>query len=74
MSSESSLPGVEDHQGSVLDLLPGALLVLFFVLGIVLGAGHGVAAVLAVAAAAAVPAAAPPPGDGGASGRRAFVQ
>lgn len=75
MSPEVSLPGVEDHERPVFDLLPGALLVLVLVVGVVLGAGHGVAAVLAVvAAAAAVDAAASLPGDGGPSRGRTFVQ
>ena len=65
---------MEDHQGPVFDFLPGALLVLVFVVGIVLGARHGVAAVLAVAAAAAVHPAASSPGDGGPSGGWTFVE
>lgn len=65
---------MEDHQRPVFDLLPGALLVLIFVLGIILWTGHGVAAVLAVAAAAAVHAAASSSRDSGSSGGRAFVQ
>lgn len=73
-SRTSSLPGVEDHEGPVFDLLPGTLLVLVLVVGVVLGARHGVAAVLAVAASAAVDAAASSPGDGGAAGGRTFIQ
>ena len=70
----NSLPRVEDHERPVFDLLPGALLVLVLVFGVVLGARHGVAAVLAVAAAAAVHAAASSPGDGGSSRGRTLVQ
>lgn len=65
---------MEDHQRPVFDLLPGALLVLVFVVGVVLGAGHGVAAVLAVAAAAAVHSAASSSGDGGSSGGWTFIE
>lgn len=74
LSSNSSLPGVEDHERPVLNLLPGALLVLVFVVGIVLRTGHGVAAVLAVAAAAAVHTTASSSGDGGSSGGRTFIE
>lgn len=65
---------MEDHQGPVFNLLPGALLVLVFVVGIILGTGHGVAAVLAVAAAAAVHSTASSSGDGGSSGGWTFVK
>lgn len=64
VNRDGSLLGVKDHQRPVLDLLPGALLVLVLVLRVFLRAGHGVTAV--VAAAAAVAAATPPLGDGGA--------
>lgn len=71
---QGSLSGMEDHQGPVLDLLPGALLVLVFVIGIILGASHGVATVFAVAAPAAVPTTAPSPSDGRPPGRRTFIK